>query len=61
MGCAMMLGPVICPVGGACVPEESELVLGLAAVQPVESHGHCLCVAGLYFLVDNSEGYAVVG
>ena len=57
----MMLGPVVCPVGGAQAPEESELALGLAASQPVESHVHGLCVLGLYIVVYDSTGCAVVG
>ena len=57
----MMLGPVVCPVGGARAPEESELALGLAASQPVESHVHGLCVLGLYIVVYDSTGCAVVG
>jgi hypothetical protein len=37
VGCAVVLGPVVRPVIGAWAPKESELVLGLATLQPVES------------------------
>ena len=38
------------------MPEESELVLGLAAVQPLESHVHGFCASGLYLVVYDSKG-----
>ena len=56
----MMLGPVVCPVGGSWGPEKLELVLGLAASKPVESHVGGFCASGLYVVVYDSKGSAVV-
>ncbi len=57
----MVLGPVVCPVVGAWAPKELELVLGLATLQPVEYHVHDFCALGLYVVVYDSKGCAVVG
>ena len=57
----MMLGPVVCPVGGDGLPEKAELTLGFAVPQPVKSHVHGFCVSWLYVVVHDSEGCGVVG
>jgi hypothetical protein len=57
----VVLGSVLCPVIGDWAPKESELTLGLATLQPVESHVHGFCGAGLYVVVYDSKGCAVVG
>ena len=57
----MMLCPVVCPVGGAGVPEKTELALGFAVVQPVESHVHGFSALCLNVVVHDSEGCGVVG
>jgi hypothetical protein len=36
----VVLGPIVCSVGGSWVPEKTELVLGFAASKPMESHIH---------------------
>jgi hypothetical protein len=59
VGCAVVLGPVVHPVV-AWAPKESELTLGIATLQPVESHVHGLCALGLYVVVYYSKGCAVV-
>jgi hypothetical protein len=41
MGSAMMLGPVVSQVFLSRPPEETELILGFMASQPVKSHVHC--------------------
>ena len=57
----MMLGPVVCPVGGAWAPEKTELALGFAVTQPVESHVHGFSASWLNVVVHDSEGCGVVG
>jgi hypothetical protein len=61
VGCTVVLGPVICPVVGDWLPKELELALGLMTLQPVESHVHGFCASGLYVVVYDSKGCAVVG
>jgi hypothetical protein len=61
VGCAGVLGPEVWPVIGIWAPKESELALGFAASQPVEPHVHGFCVLGLYVVVYNYTGCAVVG
>ncbi len=56
----MVLGPVVCSVGGSWAPEKMELVLGFAASKPMELHIHGFCVLGLYVVVHGSEGCTVV-
>jgi len=56
----MMLGPVVCSVGGAWAPEKSELALSFAFAQPVESHVHGFSVSWLNVVVHDSEGCGVV-
>ncbi len=60
VGCTVMLGLVVCPVGGSWVREKLELTLGLVASQPVESHVHGFFASGLYAVVYDSKGCAVV-
>ncbi len=55
----MMLGTVVCPVGGAGMPEETELTLGFAVMQPVKSHVHRFCASWLYVVVHDSKGCGV--
>ena len=57
----MMLCPVVCPVGGAGAPEKTELALGFAVTQPVESHVHGFGASWLNVVVHDSEGCGVVG
>ncbi len=57
----MVLGPVVCSVGGSSAPEKMELVLGFATSKPMESHIHGFCALGLYVVVHNSKGCTVVG
>jgi hypothetical protein len=61
VGCTVVLGPVVCPVVGAWAPKESELALGLATLQAVESHVHGFCALGLCVVVYDSKGCPVVG
>ncbi len=60
VGCAVVLGPVVCSVGGSWAPEKTELVLGFAASKPMELHIHGFCELGLYVVVHDSEGCTVV-
>ncbi len=57
----MVLGPVVCSVGGSWVPEKMELVLGFAASKPMELHIHGFCALGLYVVVYDSKSCTVVG
>jgi len=57
----MMLGSVVCSVGGAWAPEKSELALSFAVVQPVESHVHGFSASWLNVVVHVSKGSGVVG
>ena len=57
----MMLGPVVCPIGGAGAPEKLELALGFAVAQPVESHVHGFSSSWLNVVVHDSKGCGVVG
>ena len=61
VGCVVVLGPVVGPVGGSWASEKLELTLGLTAFMPVESHVHDFCALGMYVVVYDSEGCAVVG
>ncbi len=61
MGCAVILGPVVPPVIRASAPKKLELALGLTTLKPVESNVHGFCAPGLYVVVYDSKGCAVVG
>ncbi len=56
----MVLGPVVCSVGGSWVPEKMELVLGFAASKPMELHIHGFCALGLYVVVYDSKGCTII-
>ncbi len=59
--CTVVLGPVVSFVGMSRTPEESELVLGFPASEPMESHVHGFGAFGLNVVVHNAHGCCVVG
>ncbi len=57
----MMFGPIVGSVLGSWTPVVAELVLGVTAPQPVESHVHCFGASWLNVVADDAMGCAVVG
>ncbi len=57
----MVIGPVVCSVGGSWAPEKLELVLGFVASKPTESHICGFCASGRYVVVHDSKCCTVVG
>ena len=56
----MVLGPIVCQVGGARSPMEPELLLCHPTSEPVESHIHWFGSFGLYLVVDYPIGCSIV-
>ncbi len=61
MGCAVVLGPIVGSVVGTTTPVDTKLVLGFAAMQPVEMHVHGFSASRLNVVGDNAVCSAVVG
>jgi hypothetical protein len=57
----MMFCPVVGSVYGSWLPVVSELALGVTAMEPVESHAHCLGASWLDVVGDHAMCCAVVG
>lgn len=56
----VMLGAVVCPVGGSSGPVESKLALDHTATEPMVSHVHCLELLWNDGVVGEASGGGVV-
>jgi len=57
----VVLGKIICPIGGTWAPKDVELALLLAVTEPIEVHVHSLGMLLLDSAIGNPAGVVVVG
>jgi len=56
----MVLGKIICPVGGTWAPKDVELALLFAIAEPIEAHVHSLGAFLFDCAIGNPTGSVVV-